>query len=534
SVEHNIGFASDPVPAAPTLALGATGGAVGDTVSLSGIHWNANAWFGSSTTPTNPGETPLTVELCTSALTVCTPAAADAAVAITRYQTSATNTTFPPPIGATFSGATLSGSFTIDDASGCLPDCVVRVSQARYNYPTGGTTGTSIVATTPLTPAPYHPLAPARLADTRPGSGQPDAGQTLAPAGTLNVQVTGAGGVPAGATAAVLNVTATNATAPSFFTVYPTGAGRPQASSLNFAAGATTPNLVEVGLGQNGQVSIFNHAGTADAIVDVEGYVAPGGEPAGRYNALSPARISDTRAGSGEPNAGQTLGPAGTIAVQVDGAGAVPPSGVSAVVLNVTATDTTASGFLTAYPDGTTRPLASNLNFTAGQTVPNRVIVPVGTDGKIDLYNHAGTTDAVVDVSGWYTNTTNQAAPGAEFLPSGPTRLADTRAGSGEPDTEQTLGAGQSITVPVSGTGGVPAGVTAVVLNVTVTDTTGRSYLTVYPTGQTRPLASDLNWVAGNTRANLAVVRPGPDGTITIYNNSSSTNVIVDVTGYYR
>ena len=382
--------------------------------------------------------------------------------------------------------------------------------------------------------APYHPLMPARVADTRPGSGEPAAGQTLGPAGVLNVQVAGRGGVPVTATAVVVNVTATNPSSASFFSVYPAGSAVPLASTLNFPAGASVPNLVEVGLGPSGQVSIYNQAGFVDAIVDVQGYVAPAGPPAGAYNALSPMRIADTRPGSGLANGGQTLGPAATVAVQVDGVGGVPTTGVSAVVLNVTATNTTATSYVTAYPDGINPPLASNLNFVAGQTVPNRVIVPVGADGKVDLYNYIGRVDTVVDVSGWYTDGSNPAATGSSFVATGPTRLADTRPGSGRADAGRTLGPGGSVTVTVTGTGGVPAGATAVVLNVTVTNTTGISYLTVYPTGQALPTASDLNWVAGDTRANLAVVRPGPDGSVTVYNHSSTTDVVVDVSGYYR
>src|SRR5262249_54214712 len=111
-------------------------------------------------------------------------------------------------------------------------------------------------------PQPYHPLPPARITDTRPNSGFPNAGATLKPGQeTLNVQVTGAGGVPTDATAAVLNVTVTGATASSFLTVWPTGARQPTASNLNFVAGQTVPNLVEVGLSPNGQVTLFNAAG---------------------------------------------------------------------------------------------------------------------------------------------------------------------------------------------------------------------------------------------------------------------------------
>ncbi|TMD71527.1 MAG: hypothetical protein E6I81_10325, partial [Chloroflexi bacterium] len=65
------------------------------------------------------------------------------------------------------------------------------------------------------------------------------------------------------------------------------------------------------------------------------------------------------------------------------GAGGIPGAGVSAVVMNVTATNTSSAGFFTVYPTGVTRPLASNLNWAAGVTVPNRVIVPVGSTGKV-------------------------------------------------------------------------------------------------------------------------------------------------------
>ncbi|MEU6755875.1 hypothetical protein, partial [Streptomyces sp. NPDC046685] len=76
--------------------------------------------------------------------------------------------------------------------------------------------------------------------------------------------------------------------------------------------------------------------------------------------------------------------------------------GVKAVVLNVTATNPTQSSFVSVYPSGTTRSSASNLNFTAGQTIPNLVIVPV-VDGKVSFYNHAGTVDLIADITGYFT-----------------------------------------------------------------------------------------------------------------------------------
>jgi len=89
--------------------------------------------------------------------------------------------------------------------------------------------------------------------------------------------------------------------------------------------------------------------------------------------------------------------------LQVAGTAGVP-NGVTAVVLNLTATDATANSYLTAYPDLTTQPLASNLNFGPGQTVPNLVIATVGSDGKVNVANRFGNVDIVADMFGYYTN----------------------------------------------------------------------------------------------------------------------------------
>jgi hypothetical protein len=399
----------------------------------------------------------------------------------------------------------------------------------------------------------YQALTPARITDTRPGSGYPNAGHTLGPGATLNVQVVGAGGVPASGTgfdwngpptAVVLNVTATDATQASYLTVWPTGAARPVASNVNFVAGQTVPNLVEVGLGSAGQVSIYNPLGSVDAVVDVEGYVQdtfipPRFGTPGLYNALSPARITDTRPGSGYPNAGHTLGPGGTLNVQVMGVGGVPNdpvfNPVGAVVLNVTVTAPTRASYLTVWPAGTARPVASNLDFVAGQTVANRVIVPVGSSGQVSIYNHAGSADVVVDVAGWFTGVSESpGGAGAGFYSLAPARITDTRPGSGLPNAGYTLGPGAILAVQVAGVGGVPpGGALAAVLNVTATSTTKASNLTVWPNGAARPSTSDLNWVAGRTVPNLVIAPLGASGQILLYNNAGSVNVVVDVLGYY-
>lgn len=96
------------------------------------------------------------------------------------------------------------------------------------------------------------------------------------------------------------------------------------------------------------------------------------------------------------------LGPNQSMAVSIAGNGPIPNSGVVAVVVNATVTGSSAASYLTAWPDGDQRPLASDLNFTGGATIPNMVVVKVGSDGKIDLYNAAGAVDVVIDVMGWY------------------------------------------------------------------------------------------------------------------------------------
>jgi subtilisin family serine protease len=385
----------------------------------------------------------------------------------------------------------------------------------------GGTSATSAADQFTYTPAPaaYTAVTPVRLTDTR-SSGGP-----LGSGGSRNLTVAGVTpGAPAGATAVVLNVTVTNTTAASYLTVYPAGATQPLASNLNWVAGKTVPNLVEVPVGSGGAITIYNAFGSSDVVVDLEGYYAAPSGTAGGEVALTPARIADTRAGSGEPNAGSTLAPGSSIDVQVTGAGGVPTSGVSGAILNVTVTNTTASSFLSVWPSGQGRPLASNLNWVAGQTVPNRVFVPVSATGRISVYNQSGSADVVVDVSGYFTDAT---ATGKLFTPASPLRLIDTRS------TGQTLGPAGTFTLQVGGLSGVPSGASAVILNVTVTNTTAPSFLTVYPSTGARPPSSDLNWVGGQTVPNLVVVTLGTTGAVTFYNAAGSTDVVVDLAGWY-
>src|SRR5439155_1059900 len=124
------------------------------------------------------------------------------------------------------------------------------------------------------------------------------------------------------------------------------------------------------------------------------------------------------------------------------------------------------------------------------------------------------------------------------FHPLTPTRILDTRPGLPPTDDgfNDPVNAGQTIDVPVTGKGGVPStGVGAVVLNVTVTQPTDPGHLTVFPTGETRPLASNLNFVPGEDVPNLVIAKVGAGGKVSIYSGqrAGTTHVVADVAGWF-
>ncbi len=368
----------------------------------------------------------------------------------------------------------------------------------------------------------YVPLTPTRILDTRNGTG--GISGPIGPAATVDVQVTGQGGVPAsGVSAVALNVTVTQPTGTGFLTLFPTGAVRPLAANLNFTPAKTVPNLVVVKVGTGGKVSMYNSAGSSHVVYDVAGWYSdvPAGND-GRYMSLVPARLLDTRGGV-------RLAAGASLDLQVSGAGVVPASGAGAAVLNVAASGPTTTSFLTVFPTGATRPLASNLNVDAGETVSNRVIVGLGTGGKVTIYNNAGSTDVVVDVGGWFTNSSVAGTAGGTTVLN-PARILDTRDGTG--GIPGPIGAGSTVDVQVTGQGGVPAtGVSAVILNATVVSPTGAGWLTIFPTGTARPVASDLNYAPGETRSNLVVVRLGTGGKASLF-TAAGAHIVFDVAGW--
>ena len=367
----------------------------------------------------------------------------------------------------------------------------------------------------------YTALRPRRLLDTRL------TGNALESAATLNLQVAGVAGVPLTATAVVLNLTVTDTTEPSFLTAYPEGTSLPLASNLNWVAGETRANLAVVEVGAGGGISFYNASGRTDLVVDLQGYFAPGtASGPGEYVALSPQRITDTRLGSGEPYAGDTLSPGAALSIQVAGVGGVPTTGAAAAVLNVTATNTTAPSYLSVYPAGEANPGTSNLNWPAGATVANRVLMPLGTGGQVTVYNDEGRADLVVDVEGYITSGGAAPTSAGLFYPLSPTRVLDTRVDAG------TVGPGGYLSEELAGLSGVAAAATSAVVNLTATNTTQASYFTLAPVPGP-PTTSDLNWPQGATLANLDFAPLSSSGDFSLYNDVGTADAVIDVFGYF-
>jgi hypothetical protein len=379
----------------------------------------------------------------------------------------------------------------------------------------------------------YVPVTPFRIVDTRTGATDPAtyAGKTLVGAASLNVQVTGVGTVPVPATAsaAVLNITVTNTTEPGFVTVYPGGGTLPLVSNLNFTAAETVANLVTVPLSSAGIATIYNSAGSTDVIVDVEGYYTstPSVNGSGLYNSISPVRAL------GALDFGAPVGPNAAVPVQVTGTITGVPATATAVVVNATAAHGSAASFLTVYPAGvTTVPTASNVNFSAGEAVANRVTVAVGTGGQIEVYNHAGTVDVDVDVDGYYTGA---GGTGSVFVPlTTPVRVTDTRGATPLNGTPIAANTSESFNLATT-LSAIPTTASSVVGNFTVISGDASGYLSVYPSSTTvHPVSSSVNWTANETVPNFTIADTNSTGSVEVYNSAGGTiNLLIDVFGYF-
>jgi len=221
--------------------------------------------------------------------------------------------------------------------------------------------------------------------------------------GFLDLTVTGGPrSVPDTATAVILTVTALNATQGTDVRVFPTpsdsSAPPPQVSNINLSERQTVPNLVIAKVGAGGAVRLANSAGAVDLVADLAGWYDD--NPSGaRFHVLAPRRVLDTRT-----QTVKRLGPGSTQDLRVAGLAGVPPTGATAVVVNVTGVDASQPTDVAVYPvppDGSS-PLASNLNLLSHETAADLAVVGTGVGGAIRLRNGAGELALVVDITGWF------------------------------------------------------------------------------------------------------------------------------------
>jgi hypothetical protein len=382
----------------------------------------------------------------------------------------------------------------------------------------------------------FRPVGPARLLETRSGSGLgtiDGASYALGPRepnSVTELPIAGRAGVSSAATAATVNVTVTNTAANGYVTLFPCGSPQPVASQLNHGRGVTLSASATVKLSADGRLCVFNLV-AMDLVIDVVGYFPEGSS----YVPLQPARLLETRAAQPTgtlDGAFNEIGfrEAGTVTeLKVSGRADVPANAGS-VVLNVTVVDARGAGFITVYACDEPRPNASQLNYATGGTISNSVLVDVSTAGTVCLYTYAP-VDLVVDVAGHHPS-------GASVVPVQPARLLETRAAqpTGTIDGESS-GIGRrpldSITeLRVAGRGGVPVGAGSVVLNLTITEPARAGFVAVFACGAARPNAASVNFLAGQTVANLVVADVDAAGRVCLY-TMTATHIVVDVTGYH-
>ncbi|MGV8973113.1 MAG: hypothetical protein ACOH10_12395 [Rhodoglobus sp.] len=347
--------------------------------------------------------------------------------------------------------------------------------------------------------ATYTPVTPSRVMSFQ----KIGAGQTF----TLALPM-----APAGATAVALNVTAANPSSNTYVSVCPGGTATTtckKASNVNPYYGKNTPNMVIVKLGTKHDVTFYNDAGTVQLIADVQGWFVDGVDSGATYQPIAPKRVMAFTPVA----AGKMV----TLTIKD------PPSGASAVALNVTAANPTNDTYISTCPGGTaigTCKLSSSLNPTRGTNTPNMVIVKLGTGGTVSFYNDSGSVQLIADVQGWFVDSRTA---GASYVPVDPTRSM----------AFQKVGTGRTYNLTLTG---VPTGATAVALNLTSANQTKDTYVSVCPYGTdlaSCKAASNLNPYRGKDIANLVVVKLGTGNRITFYNDSGDSELIADVQGWF-
>ena len=418
----------------------------------------------------------------------------------------------------------------------------------------------------------YHPLAPARIFDSRTGVNGPAGVKSTSAQGlTFDVDILGQGGVPAEVggvntqvLAVVANVTVVGSTLDGFLSMYPAGAAPGQSSLVNFAPREAVPNLTIIGIGTGGQSTISlvtpQGAGTAHVLIDVFGWIstsqyADTADSGARFRPIPPSRLLDTRSTPVPAgwSGGKPIGTMEQLRLPIRGAnGVIPDSAdVTGVMVNITAANNAPGSqptFLSVTPSATppgAEPATSVTNVAAGQVKANMAIVPVGADGSVHIFNSLGATNVIVDVLGYLERGADVSTLTGRVIPlDAPFRAFDTRQAA---FANTPLGFGtkeewsfKSFAESVSLNGVAIGTQSALIGNLTGTGLTPlrpgqpvSTYMTIYPGNGAPPNSSNINVTPGRSVPNMSLLSYGTVGTdpytISAFNFDGSIHYLLDV-----
>jgi hypothetical protein len=439
----------------------------------------------------------------------------------------------PPPSLGSMDNASYSSTSWVDTTSPNKQQALAALKQ----YWKAGTMQSSALSQ-------YTPLNPCRWFDTRNLGNAMCSGAPAVATGpvaadtTLKVKVTGVGGVPSNASAVSINVTDAAMSGNGYVKVWPDGATPPGSSALNVPDANPLSNFITVQVGAGGYLDFDSGRFSSHLIVDLAGYYGAGSTSS--FAPFSPCRWFDSRSAtnpvcSGSPNIAKSVIAAGsTVKVKVTGVNGIPTT-ATAVSFNLESVDTSAAGYVQAWPDGQPQTVAAAVDFKGVSPIANFITVPVGAGGLIDFYVGGTATDLVADLSGYFAPTGT-----SRYLAFAPCRLFDTRSAT-NPVCSGSAGiatgaiaSGTTVRYKVTGVNGVPSNATAVSFNLAAANATGLGYVKAWPDGQSLPGSTALNVADANTLANFVTVAVGTGGYIDFaVGGGASTDLLADLAGYY-
>jgi hypothetical protein len=412
---------------------------------------------------------------------------------------------------------------TVSVKVGYMPGAVAvdPISNRIYTANQGDNTA-SVLSGANADPLQFTTITPCRMVDTRQSPG-PFGGPAITGGTARSFTLPQSGcGVPATALAYSLNVTAVPNGPLGYLTIWPAGESQPQVSALNSPDGRVKANAAIVPAGASGAISVFV-SDTTNVLLDIDGYFTAPGDQTLQFYPLPPCRVLDTRNQSGHLG-GPYLHGSHERDFPVMESPCLVPSTAQAYSMNFTVVpwQNKALGYLSVWAAGGNQPQVSTLNNSTATIVANAAIVPVGIGGAIAVYPSQD-TDLVVDIDGYF------AAPGAGGLslyPTAPCRVLDTRS-TGGPFSGQR---NPAVNVAASSCG-VSSSAQGYTFNATALPQASLGYLTLWPDGQSMPLASTLNAKDGVVTSNMSIL-PNQNGQIDAY-ASGPTQLILDISSYF-